>query len=63
VNKIDGGNKKLNKIVILGESHARGCASEVQHNLESNFVTQGMVKPGANIKDIITPPISSTKKL
>jgi hypothetical protein len=63
MNKIDGGNKELNKIVILGDSHAMGCASEVQHNLDSNFVTQGMVKPGANIKDIITQPISITKKL
>ena len=61
--KSNGGNKVLNRIVILGDSHVRGCASEVQHNLDSSFVTQGMVKPGANIKEIITPPTSFTKKL
>ena len=26
-------NKNLNKIIILGDSHVRGCAQEVQHNL------------------------------
>ena len=61
--KSNSGNKVLNRIVILGDSHVRGCASEVQHNLDSSFVTQGMVKPGANIKEIITPPTSFTKKL
>ena len=62
VNKIDGGNKKPHNIVILGDRHARGCASEVQHNLDSNFETQGMVKPGADIKEIITPLTTTTMK-
>jgi len=35
----------LNKIIILGESHARGCAQEVQHNLGHDFEVQGIVKP------------------
>ena len=65
VNKIDGGNKKKkpHNIVILGDSHARGCASEVQHNLDSNFEIQRMLKPGADIKEIITPSTTTTMKL
>ena len=63
VNKIDGGNKKPHNIVILRDSHARGCASEVQHNLNSNFEIQGMVKPGTDIKEIITPSTTTTMKL
>jgi len=42
-------NKKENKIVILGDSHARGCAQEVQYNLGRDFEVQGIVKPGSNI--------------
>jgi len=30
-------NKKQNKIIILGDSHAKGCAQEVQHNLGRDF--------------------------
>jgi len=57
-------NKKRNKIVILGDSHARGCASEVQHHLDNTFEIQGTVKPGANLDGIVTPLTTShlTKK-
>jgi len=55
--------KKRNKIIILGDSHARGCASEVQHNLDHTFETQGTVKPGANLEEIVTPPTDTTTKL
>jgi len=49
-------NKKRNKIVILGDSHARGCASEVQHNLDNTFEIHGTVKPGANLEGIVSSP-------
>jgi len=48
-------NKKRNKIIILGDSHARGCASEVQHNLDNTFEIHGTVKPGANLEGIVSP--------
>jgi hypothetical protein len=56
-------NKKRNKIVILGESHATGCASEVQHNLDHTFKIQGTVKPGANLEGIFTSTTNTTTKL
>jgi RNase H-fold protein (predicted Holliday junction resolvase) len=56
-------NKKKTKIVILGESHARGCASEVQHNLDHTFEIQGSVKPGANLEGIVTFPTDTTTNL
>jgi hypothetical protein len=49
-------NKKKNKVIIIGDSHARGCASEVQLNLDLTFETQGTVKPGAILQEIISPP-------
>jgi len=56
-------NKKRNKIIILGYSHARGCTSEVQHNLDQTVEIQGTVKPGANLEEIVTPPTNTTTKL
>jgi hypothetical protein len=40
---------KGHKIVIIGNSHARGCASTVKHNLNDSYKSSGFVKPGANI--------------
>jgi hypothetical protein len=51
---------KQNKIIITGDSHARGCAQEVQHNLGHDFEVQGIVKPGANSQMIVN---TSTKTL
>jgi len=55
-------NKKQNKIIILGDSHARGCAQEVQHNLGCDFEVQGIVKPGANTEIIVNTSPKITKK-
>ena len=46
-------NKNLKKIIILGDSHARGCAQEVQHNLGHDFEVQGTVKLGADSEIIV----------
>jgi len=55
-------NKKQNKIIILGVSHVRGCAQEVQRNLGHNFEVQGIVKPEANTEIIVntSPKITRT---
>ena len=45
-------DKKGNKIIIIGDSHARGCAQELQHNLGQNSDVQGFVKPGATLQNI-----------
>ena len=56
-------NKKQNKIIILGDSHTRGCAQEVQHNLGHDFKIQGMVKPRANTEIIVKTSTKITRKL
>ena len=56
-------NKKQNKIIILGDSHARGCAQELQHNLGRDFEVQGKVKPGANMEIIVNTSPKITRKL
>jgi hypothetical protein len=37
------------KIMILGDSHARGLSSNVKNNLDDNYSVCGLVKPGVNI--------------
>jgi len=55
VKKMPRLTKNQRKILILGDSHARGCAQEIQHNINRNFSVQGIVKPGAIVKDVSSP--------
>jgi len=55
--------KKRGKIIIIGDNHARGCAQEIQHNLEYDYEIQGIVKPGASLQSIVNTPRDSFGKL
>jgi hypothetical protein len=35
------------KIVIIGDSHPRGCAGNMKHNLKGSYKSGGFVKIGA----------------
>lgn len=50
----DSQQKFDHKIVIIGDSHARGCANNVKSNLSDNFRTEGIVKPGAVMSTLMT---------
>ena len=56
-------NKKLNKIIILRDSHAKSCSYEVQHNLGHDFEVQGIVKEGANTEIIVNTSTKIARKL
>ena len=56
VKKIPSFSNNPRKVLILGDSHTRGCAQEVLHDLNRNFSVQGIVKPGATMKDIVSSP-------
>jgi hypothetical protein len=47
------GNKNLGrrrqKILLLGDSHARKCATDLQHNLGDDYEVTSFVKPGAGM--------------
>lgn len=55
--------KKRNRIIIMGNSHARGCAQELRHNLGKGFEVQGNVKPGANLQTIVNVSTEVMRKL
>jgi hypothetical protein len=43
---------KVHKVLILGDSHARGCASEVKQKLNSEYEVVGFTNPVSTMKDI-----------
>jgi hypothetical protein len=45
-------SQKEHKVIILGDSHARGCTAEVKHLLSSDFEVFGTTNPGAGMKTI-----------
>jgi hypothetical protein len=44
--------KKTNKFILLGDTHARNIAKELQHNLGQQFQVIGLVKLGSRLEDI-----------
>jgi hypothetical protein len=39
--------------MIIGDSHACGCAANMKHNLKDSYYACGFVKPGACIDTFI----------
>jgi hypothetical protein len=58
-------NKKNHKLLIIGDSHARRWAQNVQAQIKNNFLIQGIIKPGAGANILETTAksdiISQTK--
>jgi hypothetical protein len=42
-------NEGNHTILIIGDSHVRGCASKLEDNLDETYNVIGIVKPGADI--------------
>jgi len=51
-----------NKVLILGDSHARNCSQGVKHNLNRTAEVQGIIKPGAIMETIVGTSIKSVEK-
>ena len=46
--------EKKHRIIVTGDSHARGCAAEINSNLDEDFEVQRFVNPCAGLNTIIT---------
>jgi RNase H-fold protein (predicted Holliday junction resolvase) len=51
------------RIIIVGDSHARDCAKEVQQNVGCGFEVQEIVKPGSSTEVIVNTATRDIKKL
>ena len=43
---------KKHKILVIGDSHARRCATLLQDNLGTNCEVSSFIKPGAQMNEI-----------
>jgi hypothetical protein len=43
---------EVHKVLILGDSHARGCAPEVRNQLNNEYEVSGFIYPGSEMKNI-----------
>jgi hypothetical protein len=55
--------KEKKKILILGDSHAKYIAKEVQYIVDQDFEMQAIVKPGANNEPIVNMTNSDIARL
>jgi hypothetical protein len=51
------------KILIVGDSHTKGIATELQHKLNKNYVVQGIVKSGADLEVMVHSNMKQCKNL
>jgi hypothetical protein len=46
--------QKKRKIILIGDSHARGCVAEIKLNLDEGFKFQGFVNRCTGVNTITT---------
>ena len=51
-NKCQKKKKKVHKVLIVGDSHARGCAAEVKLRLDSEYEVIGFANPVSTMKAV-----------
>jgi hypothetical protein len=51
------------KVVIIGDSHSRGLAKDVQHQLNKNFEVIGYVNPDADAEKMVNSAMSDIVNL
>jgi hypothetical protein len=46
--------EKNHRIIVIGDSHAWGCAAEIKSNVDETFKGWGFVNPGKGLSNVIT---------
>jgi len=44
--------EKKHNLIVIGDSHARGCTAEIKLNLDEGFEVQRFVTPGTGVSTI-----------
>jgi hypothetical protein len=63
VNKQKFSNCRKHKVLLIGDSHLRGCAAHMKVFLNDQFEVLGYVKPGASSKSVMESVKSDIEKL
>lgn len=56
-------NSETRSVVLIGNSHSRGCTSKIKETLSKNFEVVDYVKPRANNSFLTNTANNFTKKL
>jgi hypothetical protein len=59
---VKSGNEKQ-KIIVLGDSYAKGLAGELKHMLNEEYKILGLVKPGSTLANMVNTLCSDVKAL
>ena len=55
--------RKSHKILMIGDSHVKNCATELQQNLHAHYEVSNFVKPGARMDTIVNAATEEIKDL
>ena len=55
--------KRCPRILLIGDSHARNCATDLQHKLGGKYEVLGFAKPGAVMEEIVKTASKDTQTL
>jgi RNase H-fold protein (predicted Holliday junction resolvase) len=50
---LNNSGTRRQRIILIGDSHVRNCATDLQHNLGGNYEVTGFAKPGAIMEEIV----------
>jgi hypothetical protein len=56
-------SKETHNIILIGDSHARGCTGKLQENLRDQFEVLGYVKPGAGVSVLTETALKEVSSL
>jgi hypothetical protein len=59
----NGDDAPQDTILVMGDSHLRGCAVKMITSLDTRFDVCGIVKPGSNTESLIETAKSEVGKL
>jgi len=54
---------KRPRIIIIGDSHARGCAGDLLHHVKQQYKVMGYTKPNAGLTELLNTAKGDTSKL
>jgi hypothetical protein len=60
---VNSSTRKNHKIVLIGDSHVRNCATELRHNLGVIYEVSSFVKPDTRMNAIVNTARDEIKKL
>jgi hypothetical protein len=56
IRRTQSSSSGMPRVLILSDSHLRGCTTKINNYLDNTFRTNGWIKPGASAEEILNTP-------